>query len=185
MPQARIDNGVNVDQIFGTIDAIKDNPAIAKFHFRAHNVWVNGANNRTTIDDFDGACQTFRHTPPFVLQADEPQVLLGTDRGANPVEYVLTGLASCLMTSMVYHAAARGIALHDIEARLEGDLDLHGFLGMDDRVRNGYEAIRVTFDIKDDLPTAVKEELIQLAQARSPVFDIVTHTVPVAVGLAG
>ena len=115
------------------------------------------------------------------MDADEPPVLLGTDEGANPVEYALHALAGCLTTSLIYHAAARGIRIDAVESHLEGDLDLHGFLGMSDAVRNGYEKIRVTFKIDADAPDETLEELVMLAQQRSPVFDIISNPVPVAV----
>ncbi len=177
-------NGVNVDQLFGTINAIQETPSLAKFNFRATNKWVNGGHNRTTIKDFYGAGQedTTRQTA-FVLDNDEPAVLLGTDKGANPTEFVLHALAGCMTTSLVYHAAARGIQLDEVESQLEGDLDLHGFLGLSDSVRNGYDGIRVTFQIKADVPEETLQELCELTRKRSPVFDIVSHPVPVAVRL--
>jgi uncharacterized OsmC-like protein len=177
-------NGVNVDELFKTVDAVKKKTAVAKFVFRADNAWVDGGHNRTSIRNFYGAGaeDTTRKTP-FILDADEPKVLLGTDRGANPVEYVLTALAGCLTTSLVYHAAARGIAIEEVESHLEGDLDLRGFLGIAEDVRNGYENIRVTFKIKADASEGQLRELVQLAQKRSPVFDIVSHPVPVSVEL--
>lgn len=98
-----------------------------------------------------------------MFDADEPQVLLGEDHGANPVEFVLTALAGCLTTSLVYHAATQGIKLEEVESKLEGDLDLHGFLGLSDKIRNGYENIRVTFKVKGDAPDKKLEELVQLA----------------------
>jgi uncharacterized OsmC-like protein len=177
-------NGVNVEELFKTVDAVKKTAAIAKFRFRADNTWLEGGHNRTSIRNFYGAGgeDTSRKTP-FVLDADEPKVLLGTDRGANPVEYVLTALAGCLTTSLVYHAAARGIAVEEVESHLEGDLDLRGFLGLSEEVRNGYENIRVTFKIKADATEEQLRELVQLAQNRSPVFDIISHPVPVSVEL--
>lgn len=177
-------NGVNVEELFKTVDAVKKTAAIAKFRFRADNTWIEGGHNRTSIRNFYGAGEedTSRKTP-FILDADEPKVLLGTDRGANPVEYVLTALAGCLTTSLVYHAAARGIAVEEVESHLEGDLDLRGFLGISEEVRNGYENIRVTFKIKADATEEQLRELMQLAQKRSPVFDIVSHPVPVSVEL--
>jgi hypothetical protein len=138
MQEQKIVNGVNVDDLHGTIDAIKEQPTIAKFKFCATNQWFDGGHNRTTIRDFYGACQRHEHKNPFVFDADEPPVLLGEDQGANPVEYALTALAACVTTALVYHAAARGIHLEEVESRLEGDLDLRGFLGMDDNVRRGY-----------------------------------------------
>jgi uncharacterized OsmC-like protein len=177
-------NGVNIDQLFGTINAIQETPSLAKFNFRASNKWINGGHNRTTVKDFYGAGQedTSRQTA-FVLDNDEPAVLLGADKGANPVEFVLHALAGCLTTSLVYHAAARGIQLEEVESQLEGDLDLHGFLGLSDSVRNGYDGIRVTFQIKADVPEETLQELCELTQKRSPVFDIVSHPVPVSVRL--
>ncbi|MCI0422402.1 MAG: OsmC family protein [Acidobacteria bacterium] len=120
---------------------------------------------------------------PFVMDNDEPAVLLGTDQGANPVEVVLHALAGCLTTSLVYHAAAQGIKIDGVESRFEGELDLHGFLGLSDHVRNGYENIRVTFKINADAPQEKLEELCRLAQKRSPVFDIVSNPVPVSIRL--
>ncbi len=176
-------NGVNVDDLFTTIDAIKEQPTIAKFKFRAKNKWVDGGLNRTTIKDFDGACQTHQHKNAFVFEADEPPVLLGEDRGANPVQYALTALVACITTTLVYHAAARGIQLEEVESRREGDLDLHGFLGLDDNVRNGYEGVKVTFKIKADAPAEELEEICKLGPTYSPVFDIFTNKVPVSVQL--
>ena len=182
--QGKMVNGVNVDQLFGTIEAIKGTPSISKFHFRANNGWVEGGHNRSTIKEFYGAGQEdLSRAKPFVMDADEPAVLLGRDNGANPVEYVLHALAACLTTSLVYHAAARGILVQEVESTLEGDLDLHGFLGMDDSVRNGYERIRVGFKVKADASEEQIEELVRIAQQRSPVFDIVTNPVPVMVEL--
>lgn len=177
-------NGVNVGELFKTVDAVKKTASIAKFRFRAGNTWIDGGHNRTSIRDFYGAGaeDTSRKTP-FILDADEPKVLLGGDRGPNPVEYVLTALAGCLTSSLVYHAAARGITLDEVESRLEGDLDLRGFLGISDEVRNGYENIRVTFKIKADATEEQLKELVQLAQKRSPVFDTLSRPVPVSVEL--
>ncbi len=110
-------------------------------------------------------------------------MLLGEGAEANPMDYVLTGLASCLTTSLVYHAAARGIQVEEVESQLEGDLDLHGFLGLSEGVPNGFENVRVTFRIKSDVPRETLEELCQLAKKRSPVFDMLTHGVPVTVQL--
>jgi uncharacterized OsmC-like protein len=181
--EQKIVNGVNVTDLFGTIDAISGQPEIARFNFRATNKWVNGAHNRTTINDFDGACETHRRETPFVFDKDEPPVLLGNDIGANPVEYALAALAGCVTTGLVYHAAAKGIELDEVESTYEGDIDLRGFLGMTDEVRNGYEGINITFKIKSSASREQLEELVQIAQERSPVFDIVSNPVPVSVRL--
>ena len=173
-----ITNGVNVTALGQVLEAVKSEPKVAKFQFRAQNKWMDGGHNRSTIKGFYGACEEDQsRTEPFVLDNAEPPVLLGEDQGANPVEYVLHALAGCMTTTMVYHAAARGIHIESIESELEGDLDLHGFLRMDENVRNGYENVRITFKVKSD---AAPEELADLARI-SPVFDIVSNPVPVDV----
>jgi uncharacterized OsmC-like protein len=177
-------NGVNVDKLFETIDLIKKDPQIAKFRFKAANKWITGGHNRTTVKDFDGACARHLRNESFVYDEDEPPILLGNDKGANPVEYALTALAGCLTTSLVYHASARGIKIDEIESTLKGDLDLRGFLGMDDKVRNGYQNIEVDFKIKSDASKEQLEELVNLAKKRSPVFDIVSNPTPVNVSLS-
>ena len=144
----------------------------------------DGAQNQTTVKDFYGACETQTRETPFVFQKDEPPVLLGQDAGANPVEYLFAALAGCVTTGLVYHAAAKGIELDEVESTYEGDLDLRGFLGMTNEVRNGYESITITFKIKSDAPREQLEELVQIAQDRSPVFDIVSNPVPINVKLA-
>lgn len=173
-------NGVNVTKLSSTIGAIKNQPSLATFQFRARNTWDTGGHNRSTIKEFYGAGQEdSARTEPFVLDADEPPVLLGEDRGANPVEFVLHALASCLTTSLVYHAAARGIHIETVESTLEGDLDLRGFLGLSDTVRKGYQNIRVGFKVKSDAPA---EQLRNLCKF-SPVFDIVSNPVPVSINV--
>jgi uncharacterized OsmC-like protein len=179
----KIVNGVSVTKLFGTINAITENPAISKFNFRAKGKWINGGHNQTTINDFDGACQTHTRSQPFVFDKDEPPVLLGTDQGANPVEYAIAALNGCLTTSLIYHAAAQGVKIDEVESSLSGDLDLQGFLGMSEKVRNGYEKIRVNFRVKSDAPREKIRELVDLAQKRSPVFDIVSNPTTVEVSL--
>ena len=176
-------NGVNVDELFNTIDAVKKSPVIAKFRFRANNEWFDGGHNRTTIKDFYGIQKEHRHEATFKLDADEPPLLLGTGKGPNPVEYLLTALAACVTTSLVYHAAAKGIVLKSVESRLEGDIDLRGFLGISKEVRKGYQEIRMYFKIDADVPDEELQELVQLGPSYSPVFDSITNGVPVKVEL--
>jgi uncharacterized OsmC-like protein len=177
-------NGVDRSALVATIAAVEADPTLAAFEFRLDNSWVDGGLNRSAIDGFFGTGTELRHAQPFTLVNDEPAVLLSGDQGPNPVEYVLHALAGCLTTSLVYHAAARGRQLRAVRTRFAGDLDLRGFLGMADEVRNGYSQIRVAFEIDAEMSEAEKAELMALAQARSPVFDIVTHGVPVRCELA-
>jgi uncharacterized OsmC-like protein len=174
-------NGVAVGDLFATIDAIKKTPSIAKFKFRIQNQWEGASQNSSTVDAYHGAGEEQSRQKPFVLQADEPPILLGQDTAANPVEHLLHALASCLTTSMVYHAAARGIQIEEIESSLEGDIDLHGFLELDKLVRNGYQGIRVKFKIKADVTDEQFQQLAQLGSGHSPVFDSLTKGVPVSV----
>ena len=176
-------NGVNVDELFNTIDAVKRSPVIAKFKFRARNEWFHGGHNRTTIKDFYGIEKDHKHEAVFKLDADEPPLLLGTGQGPNPVEYLLTALAACVTTSLVYHAAAKGIEIKSVESRLEGDIDLRGFLGISKDVRKGFQGIRMYFKIDADVPEEQLEELVRLGPTYSPVFDSITGGVPVSVAL--
>jgi uncharacterized OsmC-like protein len=178
-------NGVDTETLFATLDAVKAQPEIAQFRWRATNRWVHGAHNRTTIKDFIGAggqLDTSREAP-FVLDAGEPAVLVGTDTGPNPAEFLLHALAACLTTSLVYVAAARKVQLTRVESRIEGDMDVRGALGLSDEVRNGFDRIQVTFHVEGDAPPEKLRELVDRAKARSAVFDMVTNGVPVHVGV--
>jgi uncharacterized OsmC-like protein len=183
MAQEKKVNGINVGQLFKTIDLIKEKPDIAKFKFRATNKWIDGTHNRATVKDFYGACQEDTTREPMVFEIDEPPVLLGKNLGTNPVEYLLVALSGCLTTSLVAHASAKGIEIKGVESRYEGDLDLRGFLGLSEDVKVGYENIRVYFKIDADVSEEKKEELIRMAQKYSPVFNTIASPVPVSVRL--
>ena len=179
----RVVNGVNVDELFSTIDLIKQKPEIAKFKFRATNKWVGGTHNRATVKDFYGAGQEDDTRESMIFHMDEPPVLLGNNLGANPVEYLLVALSGCLTTSLIAHASAKGIPVKSVESRYEGDIDLRGFLGLSEDVKVGYQNIRVYFKIDADIPETQKEELVKLAQKYSPVFNTVFNQTPVSVQL--
>jgi uncharacterized OsmC-like protein len=177
-------NGVDTSRLFATLDAVKAQPELGAFQFRVRNRWVGGAHNRSTIQDFYAAGGEDRsRAVAFELDAGEPPILLGANEGPNPAEHLLHALAACLTTSLVYVAAARGVRLTQVETRLEGDLDVRGALGLAADVRNGFEQIRVTFEVLGDAPRETLRELVERAQARSAVFDMVTSGVPVRVGV--
>jgi uncharacterized OsmC-like protein len=176
-------NGVEVKGLVETINAVKQAPKLASFKFRLNNTWVTGGLNRSTIKSFYGTQQEHHHPEPFVLNAGEPPVLLGDDTAPNPVEYLLHALVACVTTSIVYHAAARGIHLKEIESRVEGDIDLQGFLDLDESVRRGFNKIQIKFRIKADVPDEQLEEVMRLGPTYSPVFDSITRGVNVEVGL--
>jgi uncharacterized OsmC-like protein len=175
-------NGVNVDQLVETVKAIKETPDLAKFQFRATAKWMTGGHSRTTIQGFYGAGQEdTSRTDPFILQGDEPPVLLGNNLGPNAVESVLQALASCLTVGFTYNAAAQGINVKNLEFDLEGELDLHGFLGLSDKIRPGYEGIRLTYKVDCDATPEKVAELWAYVQKTSPVLDIVRNPVPVTI----
>jgi uncharacterized OsmC-like protein len=175
-------NGVNVEELFKTIDALKAMPNLGIFRFTLNNRWMDAGLNRSSIQNFYGAGQ--EHTSrkqPFILDSDEPPVLLGKDQGPSPVEYLLHAVAACVTSSIVYHAAARGIQLQSIESRLDGEIDVRGFLGLDDSVPRGYKKIRMMFKIKADVPDAQLEEIVNIGKTHSPVYNTLTNGVQVDV----
>lgn len=181
--ESKIVNGVNVNELFDTIEHIKENKEIAKFNFRAKNKWVKGTENKTTVDEYYGACKTHKRNKSHVFVKDEPEILLGNDNGANPVEYLLAGLAGCITTSLVCHAAVRGIKIDSIESTLEGDIDLHGLLQIDKSVNPGYDGINIKFKIESDASEQTLQELIELAKNVSPVANTVSRPTPINVRL--
>ena len=165
-------NGVDLNVLRETVGAIQADPELGRCEFRARNKWIDGNHNCTTISGFYGAKQEMRRKQTFELHADEPPILAGADQGANPVEHLLNALASCVTTSMVAHAAVRGIEIEDLESEIDGDIDLRGFLGLDPTVPKGYTNIRVNFRVKT-APENV-EKLKELA-AFSPVYNTITN----------
>ena len=177
-----IRNGVDTEKMFATLDLIKEQPELARFQFRATNRWIDGAHNRSTIKGFYAAGgEDTTRTQEFVIDAGEPAILLGSDTGANPAEYLLHALAACLTTSIVYVAAARKVALTSVESTLTGDMDVRGALGVDDEPRNGFERIGVSFRVTGHAPEEKLREVVRRAQQRSAVYDMVTNGVSVAV----
>ncbi len=181
MTEHAFTNGIDVEGLKTSMRTVKDQPELGAFRFRARHRWAGSAHNFTTIQDFSAGGHEDKTRPaPFVLEADEPAVLLGQDMGPNATEACLHALASCLSTTLIYHAAARGVEIDALELELDGDLDLRGFLGLNEQVRNGFGAINVTFNVTADASEEQIAELVELAQKRSPVFDIVTHPTPVS-----
>jgi uncharacterized OsmC-like protein len=180
-----IRNGVDTERMFATLDLIGAQPELARFRFRATNRWVDGAHNRSTIRGFYAAGgEDESRAEAFELDAGEPAILLGTDTGPNPAEYLLHALAACLTTSIVYVAAARKVELSSVESTLIGDMDVRGALGVDAEPRNGFERISVAFRVTGDAPEEKLREVVNRAKARSAVYDMVTNGVPVSVQVA-
>ena len=178
-------NGVDTDQLFATLDLIKDQPELAKFQFRVNNRWIDGSHNRSTIKGFYAAGgEDTTRSEEFVIDAGEPAILVGSDTGANPSEHLLHALAACLTTSIVYVAAARKVELNSVESTVTGDMDVRGALGVNEEPRNGFERIGVSFRVTGNAPEEKLREVVERAKARSAVYDMVTNGVPVAVDVA-
>lgn len=178
-------NGVAVDKLMETIELLKAQPELGEFKFRTRNRWVDGTYNRAENPPFYGAgAEDTGRQGPHVHDIDEPPVLLGEDRGANPVEYLLAGLSGCVTTTFIAYAAAQGVKIDELRTELEGDIDVRGFLGITGSVRPGYKEIRVKFHVKSDAPREKIRELIRLAERRSPVSDSVRKGVPIQFTLA-
>ena len=178
-------NGVNIDQLVKTVNAIKENPDLAQFNFRASTKWMAGGHSRTTIKGFYGAGQEdTTRTNEFIIDGDEPPVLLGKNVGPNAVESLLQSLASCLAVGFSYNAAVQGISVKNLEFELEGKIDLHGFLGLSDQVRPGYKDIHMTYRVDCDAPSEKVTELWEYVQKTSPVLDMLRNPVPVTIALA-
>jgi uncharacterized OsmC-like protein len=177
-------NGVDTPTLFATLDAVKANPELAKFQFRATNKWLSGTHNRGTIRGFYGAGQEdSTRTEDFSYDADHPAVLVGTGNGPTPVEFLLHAIAACLTAGVANVAAARGVALRSVSSTVEGDIDLLGILGLSDQVRNGYQEIRIRFEISGDAPDDVLRGLIEQSRSRSAVYDVLTNGVPVSIDI--
>jgi uncharacterized OsmC-like protein len=176
-------NGVDTTSLFATLDAVKANPDIAKFQFRATNRWVSGTHNRSTIHGFYGAGQELTHRQASTFDADHPEVLVGADNAPTPVEYLLHALAACLTSGLANIAAARGVKLTSVESTVEGDIDLLGILGLSDEVRNGYEHVRVAFRLEGDDPDKLRQ-VVEQSRLRSAVYDVLTKGVPVSIDVS-
>jgi len=170
---------VNTQVLAATINAVREAPALAKFQFRASSRWIDGTYSESRVESFSGAGGQHEHQSQFRYGAGHPAVLVGQDRGMTPVEFLLHGLAACITAGIGNIAAARGVTLTSVESRVEGDIDLSGLLGLSSNVRNGYERIRISFDIAGDAPPEKLREIVEQSRARSAVFDVLTNGVPV------
>lgn len=179
MATAVIRNGVNVDQLVATVQAVQQNPSLAKFTFKAGSEWKGGGRSETSIGDYIQAGGQQARGATFTLKGDEPPVLLGTNTAPNAVELVLAALAACYAVGFAYNAAARGIEIEELSFELEGDLDLHAFLGLSDQVRPGFGRIKCVAAVKSKASPEALEELSQYVQRTSPVLDILCNQVPV------
>jgi len=176
-----VDNGVNVAALLGAREALTEAPEAAAFKWRANCTWVKGTHSRSTVQQFFGLGEDQSHRSEFTFEADHPEIFASEDNGATPVEMVLVGLASCLTAGVAAIAQRREIQLHSVSATLEAGMDIQGILGIDSDVRNGFDGIKVHFDIDADASEEDIRALVAQSQKRSAVFDIVTNPTNVAV----
>ena len=183
MPEdaSSVNNGVNVEALVEAREALTNAPEAAEFKWRASCEWKNGTHSHSTVESFFGLGDEQKHRKTFAFDADHPEVFASEDLGATPVEYVLVGLASCLTAGVAAIAQYRDIQLKSVKATIEGDMDIQGILGIDDEVRNGFEGIRITYDIDADASREDIEAVVAQSQKRSAVYDIVTNPTNVTV----
>ena len=174
-------NGIDTPNLLATINVVGEKPELARFQFRASSRWISGTHSQSTMHGFFGAGGEHNHVAPYKASGDHPAVLCGADAGPTPVEWLLHALASCITAGIANVAAARGIKLNKVESKIEGDIDLRGILGLSKDVRNGYQGIKVTFEIDGDAPPDQLERIVMQSKARSAVFDVLTNGVPVTV----
>ena len=179
-----VDNGVNVEALLGAREALTEAPDAAKFKWRASVKWINGTHSRSTVDGFFGLGEEQKHKSTFTFDADHPEIFAAEDHGATPVELVLAGLASCLTAGVAAVAQNRDIQLRSVSATLEAGMDVRGILGADPDVRNGFDGIKVTYNIDADASRDDIEALVAQSQKRSAVFDIITNPTNVSVEVA-
>jgi uncharacterized OsmC-like protein len=177
-------NGVDTPNLLATINLVGAQPELARFQFRAKSEWIAGTHSRSTMSSFYGAGSDRRHIADYKADSDHPAVLCGRDAGPTPVEWVLHALASCLTAGIANIAAARGVRLKRVASLVEGDIDLRGILGLSEDVRNGYQGIRVSFEIDGDATRDELERIVMQSKARSAVFDVVSNGVPVTIAVA-
>ena len=171
-----------MEALVGTLEAVKQDPTLGAFEFRATNQWINGGENRSRIKEFYGAgSEDESRTDAFEFTNGEPPVLLGANEGANPVEFLLHALAGCVTTTTVLHATARGIKIERLSTELVGTIDVQGLLALDDTVPVGYEQIQIKMDIKADCSDDELDELLAFAKNHSPVCNTICRPVPVTV----
>lgn len=184
MATTAVRNGVDVDRLMQTIDAIKNDPGVASFTFKTNTTWTDGGTSTAEISSFTHAGQEQPHATAHRLTGDEPAVLLGQDSGPNAVELVLAALGFCYSVGFVYNAAALGYELEEVEYEVEGDLDLRNFVGIQDGPRPGFTEIRVKgrAKAKNASPEEL-EKLCRYVQDTSPVKDILANPVPVKTSL--
>jgi uncharacterized OsmC-like protein len=176
-----IDNGVNVQALLDAREALSEAPEAAKFTWRAKCEWVKGTHSRSTVEGFFGLGEEQKHRNKYSFDADHPEVFASEDNGATPVEIVLAGLASCLTAGIASVAQHREIQLRSVTATIEGGMDIQGSLGMDSDVRNGFDGIKVTYEIDADATPDEIKAVVAQSQKRSAVFDIVTNPTNVSV----
>jgi uncharacterized OsmC-like protein len=177
----KVDNGVNVEALLGAHKALTDAPEAAQFTWRASCKWINGTHSRSTVQNFFGLGAEQAHKTAFSFDADHPEVFASEDKGATPVEFVLVGLASCLTGGIAAVAQHRGIQLRSVSATIEGAMDLQGILGIDSEVRNGFDGIKIKYQIDADASPEEIKALVAQSQKRSAVFDCITNPTNVTV----
>jgi uncharacterized OsmC-like protein len=181
MTTSMVDNGVNVEALLGAREAFGDAPEIARFQWRSTVSWVSGTHSRAGVETFFGFGEEQQHSRTFGFDIDHPVQFAAQDNGITPVEYVLVALGGCLTAGIAAVAQQRQIQLRSVRASVTAEMDLHGILGADPDVRNGFSGVGVDYDIDADASREEIEALVAQSQKRSAVFDILTNPTAVTV----
>ncbi|MBI0583273.1 MAG: OsmC family protein [Methanomassiliicoccus sp.] len=176
-------NGIDMQKMSETLGAINNDPDLATYSFHAENEWIEGARSKTIVHRFNGANEEVEREEPFILHSDMPSMLMGGDSAPNAIVSALHALVSCLSVTIVYNAAARGIAIDKLSIEVDGDVDVHGFLGLSQEVRPGFQDVRVKVDLRTDHPREDVENLIRYSQKVSPILDSLRNRIPVEIEL--
>jgi uncharacterized OsmC-like protein len=172
-------NGVNTSALKKTIDEVQKNPEMAKCEFRVHNEWINGDENKSEAYKFYAACDEQMHKKTFEFHAGEPELLAGHDKGANPVEFLLSSLSACMTTTITYYAALDGYKIKSMDSDFKGELDLQGLFNLDPKIRPGFQKIYAKFKVETDAPVSKLQEYYHF----SPVYDVISKSVPIDVSI--
>ena len=176
-----VDNGVNVQALLDAREALSEAPQAAQFTWRATTTWIRGTHTQSDVDGFFGLGEEQSHRTVYSFEADHPEIFAAEDNGATPVEIVLASLGSCLTAGVASVAQNRGIQLRSVTATLAAGMDIQGILGMDPDVRNGFDGIKVSYDIDADATPDEIKAVVAQSQKRSAVYDILTNPTHITV----
>ncbi len=170
-------NGIDVDALMEVVQAVQNDPAKGIVGFHVTSAWKGQTRSEATVESYTlgGERIARRHT----MTIDEPVELLGTDTAPNPQEMLMAALNACVMVGYVAGAALRGITLETLELETTGELDLRGFLGIDETVKPGYDSVQYTVRIKGNGTPEQFQEIHETVMKTSPNYFSISQPVTI------